>query len=62
MLFGVPIEKDPQINELVDNVFSQMSKIRDEHGQPNVVAFNEIKFVSFEDAVKELVALKNVKC
>jgi hypothetical protein len=62
MPFGVHIEKDPQVNQLVSTVFEQMSKIRDEEqGQTDVVVPNEIKFVSLEDAIKELVTLKNAK-
>jgi hypothetical protein len=62
MLLDVQIEKDPQINQLVSNVFEQLSKIRDEEqGQIDVVAPNEISFVSFEDALRELVTLKSTK-
>jgi len=59
-MFGSRIERDPEINRLRDSVNQKMWEIIQEtvpvqeqqHVEP-------IKFVSFEDAIKELAALKN---
>jgi|LakMenEpi03Aug12_release.lakeMendotaPanAssembly.Ray.scaffolds.fasta_scaffold5301347_1 hypothetical protein len=59
MPFGVQIEKDPQIQQLLSNVFEQLSEIRDEVEPYNLTASSDqIKFVSFEDALKDLVTQK----
>lgn len=59
MPFGVQIEKDPQIQQMLSCVFDQLSEIRDDLEPYNPTASSdEIKFVSFEDALKELVTQK----
>lgn len=60
---GVKIQKDPEIEKLAANAFAQISKIAVESdvcsnyfdSQPTV------QFVSFEQALQELVDLKNNK-
>ena len=59
-MFGAKIEKDPQIERLRLDAFAKMAEIiEQECPKPVVPPPEEIRFVSFEDALKELVALKN---
>jgi hypothetical protein len=59
MFNGVQIKKDPIIDQLTTNAFGQMREILEkECPEETCCSFEEIKFVSFEDALKELVALK----
>ena len=53
---GPVIEKDPNIQQLRQNVANQMWDIIKD--QDVVVQKDEIQFVSFEDALKELVTQK----
>jgi hypothetical protein len=60
MFFGANVERDPEINQLRDRVNQELWDIVQEstpkeEQQPK----EEIRFVSFEDALKELAALKN---
>jgi len=59
-MFGSRIERDPEISRMRDEVNQKMWDIVQEttpvEEQQPVEA---IKFVSFEDALKELAALKN---
>jgi hypothetical protein len=54
---GPVINKDPIIQQLRQNVANQMWDIIKE--QEEVVSIDEIKFVSFEDALRELVTQKS---
>lgn len=59
-MFGSRIERDPEVNRLRNAVDQKMWEIVQEttpveEQQP----VEPIKFVSFEDALKELAALKN---
>ena len=54
---GPVIEKDPIIQQLRQSVANQMWDIIKE--QEEVVSIDEIKFVSFEDALRELVTQKS---
>lgn len=59
-MFGIKVEKDPTIDSLTANVLGQMQDIvQQECSIIEINNPNEIKFVSFEDALKELVSLKN---
>ena len=61
MPFGVKIERDQQVEALRQHVDFNLHNIALEI-DPNYFTVNNqevIKFVSFEDALKELVALKN---
>jgi len=56
---GVEFEKDPTIQKLRQDVANQMWEIiKDE--EPTALPKEEIKFVSFEDAMKELIAIKAI--
>lgn len=56
----VEYEKDPMIQNLRQSVANQMwSIIQQEEPAALQPAKEEIKFVSFEDALKELAALKH---
>jgi len=60
MFFGAKVDRDPEINKLRQNVEERLWDIVQEstpkeEQQPK----EEIRFVSFEDALKELVSLKN---
>ncbi len=61
MPFGVTIKKDGQIEKFRQQVDSNLHNVALEL-DPNYFTLENqevIKFVSFEDALKELVALKN---
>lgn len=60
MPFGVKIHKDRQVESLRQQVDSNLHKIALELDADYFKVDNQevIKFVSFEDALKELVALK----
>ena len=51
------IEKDPEIQALCSNVWSKIKEIGAQETPPTVVQ-NDIGFVSYEDAVKELLEMK----
>ncbi len=54
MFFRPKIERDPNIQKLEHDVFSQIQEIvKTEPSQQEQVTHN-IQFVSFEDAIKEL--------
>lgn len=55
---GPVIEKDPEIQKLRQNVADRLWDIVQEEA-PFVVAPDEIKFISYEDALKELATMKN---
>lgn len=61
MPFGVKIHKDGQVEALRQQVDSNLHKLALELDKDyfKVDSQEVIKFVSFEDALKELVALKN---
>jgi len=60
MFFGANVERDPEIQRLSQNVQKQLSDILNElEPETPKVEQNNIRFVSFEDALKELAALKN---
>jgi hypothetical protein len=59
MFYGAEIERYTEINKLLLTAFGQMSEISKSIELPADEAF-EIKFVSFEDALKELIATKNL--
>jgi len=61
MPFGVKIEKDKQVELLRQQVDSNLHKLALELDSNyfNVDTKEVIQFVSFEDALKELVAFKN---
>ena len=59
MFYGAEIERDPEINKLLLTAFGQMSEISKSIELPVDEAF-EIKFVSFEDALKELIATNSL--
>jgi hypothetical protein len=61
MPFGVKIEKDQQVEKLRQQVDFNLHNIALEMDPNYFTVDNQevIKFVSFEDALKELVALKN---
>jgi hypothetical protein len=49
------IEKDPTINKLTNDVFSQMAELdKKDNPIPDVVNSSEIQTFSFADAIKEL--------
>jgi hypothetical protein len=54
---GPVIERDPNIQQLKQSVADRLWDIIKE--EPAVVLKDEIKFVSFEDALKELIATNN---
>ncbi len=56
-LNGPTIEKDPEIQKLRQNVADRMWDIVKENEPVNISA-PEIRFVSFEEALKELASLK----
>ena len=56
-LNGPTIEKDPEIQKLRQNVANRMWDIVKQEEPDNSPA-QEVKFVSFEEALKELVSLK----
>lgn len=58
MIAGVKIEKDPEVQKLTQNVFQQLAEIVAPH-ETAVENQQDIQFVSFEQALKELAALKN---
>jgi hypothetical protein len=55
---GPVIEKDPEIQKLREDVSSRMWDIIQQEF-PFVIAPDAIAFVSYEDALKELAAMKN---
>lgn len=61
MPFGIKIEKDKQVEVLRQQVDSNLHKIALELDSNYFEVDNQqvIQFVSFKDALKELVALKN---
>lgn len=54
---GPVIEKDPNIQQLKQSVADRLWDIVKE--EPAAMSKDEIKFVSFEDALKELIAANN---
>lgn len=58
-MFKHLIQKDPEIDKLQANVFGQINEIiKDSCPIQETKQTNEIRFVSFEDALKELVTTK----
>jgi hypothetical protein len=57
------IEKDPTINKMRSDVFNAMETILAQEfpQEPPIKSPHEIQFVSFEDAIKELAAMKQNK-
>lgn len=58
-LHGPVIEKDPAIQKLRQDVANRLWDIVKEDESVASSNMSEIKFVSFEDAIKELVSNKN---
>ena len=56
-LNGPIIEKDPEIQKLRQSVANRMWEII-KQDEPASVATQEVRFVSFEEALKELVSLR----
>lgn len=63
MFAGVKIEKDPFFASLNQQVFSKLSELHNEitieQGIKDTNTIDSVRFVSFEEALKELVDLKN---
>jgi hypothetical protein len=61
-MYGVKIAKDPNLDNFCLNVSEQIHNIVQKELPDNsnlsLVECNDIKFVSFEDALKELVTTK----
>jgi hypothetical protein len=57
-MLGSKIERDPNIRKLEQDVFTQLQEIV-KPLQPSTPDIDSIRFVSFEDALKELAELKN---
>ena len=61
--FGMPpIEKDPIINQLEQDVFAKMHEVdKLDHPTPEPIMANspELKSFSYEDALRELIEIKN---
>lgn len=61
--FGLPpIEKDPIINQLEQDVFAKLHEVdKLDHPNPEPIVVNslELKSFSYEDALKELIEIKN---
>jgi hypothetical protein len=58
-MFKHLIQKDPEIDKLQANVFGQINDIiKDSCPVQETGQTNEIKFVSFEEALKELLTIK----
>jgi hypothetical protein len=53
LMFGSKIERDPNIRKLEQDVFAQLQEIA-KPLQPSIPDTSSVKFVSFEDALKEL--------
>lgn len=60
-MFRPVIQRDPEVSNLVSNVNQQLQNILKTLEAETVVSQDQIKFVSFEEALKELVELKNKK-
>lgn len=58
MLFNVKKERDKIFSDLEESVFSKMKEICGDDENQVEKKTNNIKFVSFEDAIKELANLK----
>jgi hypothetical protein len=58
MFFKPKIERDPNIQKLEQDVFSQMQEIVKTEPLQQGQATPDIEFVSFEQALKELAELK----
>lgn len=59
MNFNHLIQRDPEVNQLTSNVFAEMSNILNElHPSIQANTLDQIEFVSFEQALKELSSLK----
>jgi hypothetical protein len=57
LISGIKRERDPIFSQLEDDVFSKLKELtKDDIPVKSITALN---FVSFEDAIKELVELKN---
>lgn len=59
MFFRPKIERDPNIQKLEQEVFSQMREIVKTEPLQQGQATTDLEFVSFEDAIKELAHMKN---
>jgi len=59
---GVQRERDPAVQKLESDVFSRLHTIAQEQSAPvsSVTLPGEIQIVTFEQAIRELVALKKV--
>lgn len=60
-MFGLPkFQKDPEQQKLISSVYQQLSEIAQPYLENNNQNSSQqtVKFVSFEDALKELVSLK----
>lgn len=59
MFIRPKIERDPNIQQLEQQVFSKLQDIVKQQEPFLKENDNEVRFVSFEDALRELIALKN---
>jgi len=60
-VFRPKIERDPEVSNLVSSVNQQLQNIL-KSVEPEPITHNtSVKFVSFEEALRELVDLKNKK-
>ena len=60
MFLGLPaIQRDPEVSQIVSKVQRQLAELAAPFEPEPKPAPNEVKFVSFEDAIKELAALKH---
>ena len=56
---GPVVERDPEVQRLRDNVLSRIQDIVEKESPTIASSPDLIKFVSYEEALKELVAFKN---
>jgi len=55
--FGATVERDQTINKLESDLLKKIKEICPPEAPPNSVKVNETRFVGFEDAIKELIAM-----
>ena len=57
-MFLPPIQRDPEVTMLVNKVHQQMAELLQPFEVQQVIE-SSVRFVSYEEALKELVSLKN---
>ena len=61
MFLGLPpIQRDPEVSQIVSRVHQQLAELVAPFEPEPKPAPNEVMFVSFEDAIKELSLMKAV--